>query len=56
MFDSECVIICLYVDDMMIFGTCLDVVLEIKKFLSSVFYMKDLGEADVILGVKLQKI
>lgn len=53
--DSGCVMICLYVDDMLIFGTNLDVVQETKAYLSSVFEMKDLGEADVILGVKLQR-
>lgn len=41
------VIICLYVDDMLIFGTCLDVINEMKNLLSSNFDMKDLGEADV---------
>ena len=56
MIDSNCVIICLYVDDMLIFGTCLKVVNEIKEFLNSKFEMKDLGEVDVILGIKIQKI
>lgn len=54
--DSDCVIICLYVDDMLIFGTSLKVVIEIKEFLSSKFEMKDLGETNVILGIKIQKI
>lgn len=48
-------IICLYVDDMLIFGTNLVVVEEAKCFLSSAFDMKDMGEADVILGIKLEK-
>jgi hypothetical protein len=34
-------------------GTSLDVIKEIKDFLSSNFEMKDLGEADVILNIKL---
>lgn len=51
----ECVIICLYVDYMLICGTSMDVILDTKNFLSSVFDMKDLGEADVILGIKLRK-
>ena len=50
-----CVIICLYVDDMLIFGTDLDRVNETKQFLSSNFEMKDMGEADVILGVKIKR-
>lgn len=52
---SDCVLLCLYVDDMLIFGTCLDIVLVTKSYFSSVFYMKDLDEADVILGIKLMK-
>ena len=47
------VIICLYVDDMLIFGSNLKYVEETKRFLSSKFDMKDLGEADVILGIKI---
>lgn len=47
------VIICLYVDDMLIFGTDLEQVKNTKKLLSENFDMKDLGEADVILGIKI---
>ena len=46
---------CLYVDDILIFGTSLDVVNEVKSFLSQSFDMKDLGEANVILNIKLIK-
>ena len=53
MIGSDYVIICLYVDDMLIFGTNVPVVNEAKRLLSSLFEMKDLGEADVILGIKL---
>jgi hypothetical protein len=45
------VILCLYVDDILIFGTSNDV----KSFLSQNFDMKDLGEAYVILNIKLIK-
>ena len=51
--NEECVIICLYVDDMLIFGTCIDIVSKSKLFLESKFEMKDMGEASVILGVKV---
>ncbi|GKA63779.1 zinc finger, CCHC-type containing protein, partial [Tanacetum coccineum] len=44
------VIICLYVDDVLIFGTNQNQADKTKKFLSSKFSMKDIGEADVILG------
>jgi hypothetical protein len=47
------VMICLYVDDMLIFGTDLNEVEKTKSFLSKSFDMKDLGEADVILGIKI---
>ena len=46
------VIICLYVDDMLIFGTDIDRVKETKSFLTSQFEMKDLGEADVLWTLK----
>ena len=54
-FDSSSsgVIICLYVDDMLIFGTDQLQVDKPKLLLSSKFSMKDLGEADVILGIRI---
>jgi hypothetical protein len=50
---GEGVILCLYVDDILILGTSHDVIKETKYFLSNNFEMKDLGEADVILNIKL---
>ncbi|GJT95192.1 zinc finger, CCHC-type containing protein [Tanacetum coccineum] len=52
---SKGVIICLYVDDMLIFGTDQDQVNKTKEFLSSTFDMKDLGEAEVILGIRIKR-
>ena len=52
---GEGVILCLYVDDILIFGTNMRVIHEVKSFLSKSFDMKDLGEADVILNIKLIK-
>ena len=49
--NNLCIIICLYIDDMLIFGTNLQVVIETKNFLRSKFDMKDLGEAELILGL-----
>ncbi|GKD66672.1 zinc finger, CCHC-type containing protein, partial [Tanacetum coccineum] len=46
-------IICLYIDDMLIFGTDQVQVDLTKEFLSSRFSMKDIGEADVILGIRI---
>ena len=50
---GEGVILCLYVDDILIFGSSLKVIEEVNEFLSKNFEMKDLGEADVILNIKL---
>eukprot|EP00268_Persea_americana_P012745 TRINITY_DN15453_c0_g2_i2.p1 TRINITY_DN15453_c0_g2~~TRINITY_DN15453_c0_g2_i2.p1 ORF type:complete len:405 (+),score=42.66 TRINITY_DN15453_c0_g2_i2:606-1820(+) len=47
------IILCLYVDDLLIFGTNLDCVEETKLLLSNNFDMKDLGEASVILGIRI---
>ncbi|KAL0552104.1 hypothetical protein IC582_011201 [Cucumis melo] len=55
MVGADCILICLYVDDMLIFGTNMELITDTKFFLFSHFEMKDLGEADVILGVKIRK-
>jgi hypothetical protein len=52
---GEGVILWLYVDDILIFGTNMKVIHEVKSFLSKCFDMKNLGEADVILNIKLNK-
>jgi hypothetical protein len=41
MFDSNIVIICLYVDDMLIFSNSISCIKDTKDFLSSHFDMKD---------------
>nr|GEV31095.1 hypothetical protein [Tanacetum cinerariifolium] len=46
------VIICLYVDDMLIFGFDEVQVDMTKEFLSLRFSMKDMGETDAILGIR----
>ena len=53
--NNSCIIICLYVDDMLIFGTTIQVVINIKSFLRLKFDMKDLGEAEMILGIKITR-
>jgi hypothetical protein len=47
--------LCLYVDDILIFSTKIEVINDVKSFLSKSFDMKDLGESDVILNIKLIK-
>ena len=41
---------------MLIFSTNLDVVHSTKRFLASRFDMKDMGEAKVILGLKITRM
>ncbi|KAK3020515.1 hypothetical protein RJ639_046204 [Escallonia herrerae] len=50
--DAYGVIICLYVDDLLIFGTNLEGIFETKEYLNSRFKMKDLNEVDTVLGIK----
>jgi hypothetical protein len=52
---GEGVILCLYADDILIFGMNLGVIMEVKDFLSQNFEMKHLGETNVILNIKLIK-
>ena len=53
MVDNNYVIICLYVADMLIFGTSLNILISTKVFLSTNFDMRDVGEVNMILGVKV---
>jgi hypothetical protein len=47
--------LCLYVDDILIFGNNENGIKEVKDFLSNNFEMKELGVADVILNIKLHR-
>lgn len=46
-------IICIHVDNILIFGTSYDIVRVIKGFLFSKFDMKDKSEVNMILGVRI---
>ena len=46
-----CIIVCRYVDDMLILETNIEVIKSIKRMLSNNFDMKDLGVAEVILRI-----
>ena len=48
------VIVCLYVDDMLIFGTNMKGLFETKNYLSSMFQKKYLNKVDIILGIKIK--
>ena len=43
----------LYVDDILLAGNNMEMIQTTKQWLSSVFEMKDMGEARYILGVKI---
>ncbi|XP_070019388.1 uncharacterized mitochondrial protein AtMg00810-like [Nicotiana sylvestris] len=49
------VIICLYVDDMLIESKSMTDINATKRMLVSKFNMKDLGVADLILGIRIHK-
>ena len=53
--NNKIVILCLYVDDILIFGSDIQIINDIKHFLSQNFDMKDLGQADLILNTKIMK-
>ena len=47
------VILSLYVDDILLVGNSKEMIDTTKKWLSSNFEMKDMGEASYVLGVKI---
>ena len=49
------VIVCFYVDDMLIIGSNNDIIKATKRMLTNEFNMKDLGVANVILGMKISR-
>jgi len=49
------IVVCLYVDYMLTLGANIKVIKSTKRILSNNFNMKDLGVADIILGIKIIK-
>ena len=49
------VIVCMYIDDMLLVGSDDKMITSTKNMLNSRFDMKDLGLADVILGIKIKR-
>jgi len=45
----------LYVDDILLASSDVSLLVETKKFLSSNFDMKDLGEASFVLGIEIHR-
>jgi hypothetical protein len=52
-FENSYIILLLYVDDMLIAGSSMEEIQNLKKQLSSQFAMKDLGAAKQILGMRI---
>lgn len=52
---NDTIIVCLYVDDMLIMGTSKDIINTTKKMLSDNFEIKDMGLADIILGIRVKR-
>ena len=54
--DKIVMFLVLYVDDILLIENDVGVMLSVKVWLSSQFDMKDLGEANFILGIKLWRV
>ncbi|KAK6156625.1 hypothetical protein DH2020_010873 [Rehmannia glutinosa] len=53
--ENDYVILCLYVDDMLIIGSNEKIIKSTRDMLNLRFDMKDMGLADVILGIKISR-
>ena len=53
--NNHFIILSLYVDDILIAGNDKKLIDVTKKWLSSNFEMKDMGEANYVLGIKILK-
>ena len=53
--NEKFIFLILYVDDILLASSNIDLLLETKKFLSSTFDMKDLGEASFIFGIEIHR-
>lgn len=50
---DKIIVLCLYVDDIMIFGFCLDIIVSAKAFFANNFKMSDLDVVNMTWVVKL---
>ena len=53
--ENTCIIVCLYVDDMLILGTNIKVIKSTKRILSNNFDIKNLVVIDVILEIRIKR-
>jgi hypothetical protein len=51
--NGKFILLILYVDDILLTSSDVNLLLETKKFLSSNFDMKDLGEASFVIGIEI---
>ena len=54
-FEASYIILLLYVDDMLVAGSCFQEINRLKQQLATVFAMKDLGAARQILGMRISR-
>ncbi|KAL5849218.1 hypothetical protein ACOSQ4_007231 [Xanthoceras sorbifolium] len=54
-FDNSFIILLLYVDDMLVAGSDMQEIMNLKRELSKQFAMKDLGAAKQILGMRIKR-
>ncbi|TNV97786.1 hypothetical protein C5H24_12695, partial [Xylella fastidiosa] len=54
-FESSYIILLLYVDDMLVAGSCVREINRLKQQLATEFAMKDLGAAKQILGMRISR-
>jgi hypothetical protein len=53
--NGKYIFLILYVDDILLASSDINLLMEMKKFLSSNFDMKDLGEASFVLGIEIHR-
>jgi hypothetical protein len=53
--NGKFIFLILYVDDILLASSDVSLLLETKRFLSSNFNMKDLGEASFVLGIEIHR-
>ena len=53
--NGKFIFLVLYVDDILLASSDVSLLLETKKFLSSKFDIKDLGEASFVLGIETHR-
>jgi hypothetical protein len=53
--NEKFIFLILYVDDILLASSNVNLLLEMKKFLSLNFDMKDLGEASFVLGIEIHR-